>query len=101
MINRYPTWKTDFDWIQNPAWQAICIIPNEHKEELKKKLTYWNDTIKGNWVYYKESPFLVSIDRLDDTERSSWKVFKENSLLLAEERNLNLLELVPILKDVM
>jgi hypothetical protein len=104
MNHNYPTWTTDFDWISDPTWQAICIIPKEHKETLKKKLLIWHESIKGNWssVKYSEnnSPFLISIDRLNDTERSEWEIFKNKSLSLAKERNLDLLTLVPLLKNI-
>jgi organic radical activating enzyme len=104
MNNNYPSWMTDFDWIVDPTWQTICIIPKEHKETLKKKLLIWHESIKGNWSSVKysknNSPFLISIDRLDDTERSEWEIFKNKSLSLAKERNLDLLTLVPLLKNI-
>ena len=102
MSNRRPNWRIDFDWIRNPFWQAICILPEEFKEDLKDRLIYWDKTVPGKWPNYKKSPFLVTIDRLYDAPNSlnELKEFKKQTLLLAKERKLDIFGIVPEIKDL-
>jgi sulfatase maturation enzyme AslB (radical SAM superfamily) len=98
MNNNFPSWGMDFDWITIPAWQSIAVIPDELKAELKTKLLEWDSTIKANTRFEKSPPFSVSILRLDDTPNSTWDTFKGNTFSLADERKINVLEMVPHLK---
>lgn len=100
MIDNYPTWGIDSDWIVIPAWQSLGVIPNEYKKYLTEKLITWNNTIKPNTRFGKANPFKVSIDRLNDSPgNSSWEEFKSRSLSLSKERKLDLFAMVPDLKD--
>lgn len=99
-MNQYPSWSMDFDWINFPAWQSISIIPNNLKEPLIKQLNIWYDTIIPNLSFRKANPFKVSIDRLNDNNTSTWEEFKSKSFSLANERNLDLLKMIPFLEKI-
>jgi len=99
MINNYPAWVIDSDWIVVPAWQSLSVIPIEYKKLLSEKMIVWNDTIKPNVRFGKANPFKVSIDRLKDGTSSNWEEFKSRSLVLASERKLDLFAMVPDLKE--
>ena len=101
MNKKYPTWGMDFDWVVIPAWQSLGLIPAEFKEELKIKLKEWDLTIKANTRFGKSTPFSTSIIRLDDKPRMTWEDFKKRTFGLAKERNLDVLEMVPHLKDAL
>lgn len=101
MIDYYPKWAIDSDWIVIPAWQSTSVIPVEYKTMLTEKMVEWNDTIKPNVRFGKANPFKVSIDRLKDEPFTStnWEEFKSQSLGLASERKLDLFAMVPDLKE--
>jgi sulfatase maturation enzyme AslB (radical SAM superfamily) len=101
MINNYPSWGINSDWIVSPAWQSLSIIPSEHKKLLTEKLVEWNNNINPNVRYGKANPFKVSIDRLKDNlhTTSNWEEFKSRSLELANNRKLDLFAMVPDLKE--
>jgi sulfatase maturation enzyme AslB (radical SAM superfamily) len=101
MNDNYPTWELYFDWMYNPGWQAICIIPEEFKSEIKANLLKWNSTVTGNWGAHTNSPFLATVDRLNDTPKSNWETFKERTFNLANERNLDVLKMVPELAKIL
>jgi len=95
MLEKWPNWRIDFDWIQGPNWQAISILPDEYKEGLKEMLAHWDQVIPGKWPDYKRSPFLVTIDRLYDKSNSTMEEFRKNTLMLAKERKLDIFKMVP------
>jgi sulfatase maturation enzyme AslB (radical SAM superfamily) len=96
----YPLWGMDFDWIVTPTWQNISILPFSFKTNLIDKLNFWNEDIKSNVRFNKSNPFTVSIDRLNDNSIGSLEEFKSRSIMLAKERNLDLLEMIPHLKEI-
>jgi hypothetical protein len=100
MNEQFPNWNYDFDWIREPKWQSISIIPEVYKKQLEEKLLTWNETISGNWVTNR-NPFLDSIKFMYEKEscEKTWTDFKINSMRLAEERKINLFDYVPSLKD--
>jgi hypothetical protein len=95
MNNNYPSWRLEFDWVVTPKWQSLAVIPQTHKQSLKIKLKEWATEIKGNWILDKGNPFLISIDRMDDTVFSNFLEFKEKTLTLSKERNLDVLKMIP------
>jgi sulfatase maturation enzyme AslB (radical SAM superfamily) len=95
MYQNYPTWKSNFEWLIYPHWQAINIIPDEFKDALKSRLLEWEQTVPYNIHKAQLSPFTTTIDRLYDTPLSSWDEFKQNTQRLAKERNLNVIEMLP------
>lgn len=101
MNDNYPAWELYFDWMYNPGWQAICIIPEEFKSEIKSNLLKWNDSVTGNWGAHTKSPFLATVDRLNDKPKSNWETFKERTFNLANERNLDVLKMVPELAKIL
>jgi hypothetical protein len=111
MNNKFPEIIMTFDWIRYPNWQSLGIIPDHLKIDLKEKLQFWSKTIKGNCheQYQNRDPFLISIDRLDSEQSSIYgsdsvnrylEKFKQQSLELAEQRGLDLLDMIPDLKPL-
>lgn len=100
--NQYTSWGIDFDWIINPSWQHISVIPESLKSELINDLNLWYNTIIPNIRFGKSNPFNTSINRLtiENTNNNSLDQFKSFSLSLAKERKLNLLELVPQIEKI-
>jgi len=100
MKHKFPNIVFDFDFLNNPNWQEISIIPNEYKKGLEKKLKIWRDSVTGIWAK-NSNPFDDSIKYLYKKESSDekWKAFQINSLRLAEERKLDLFDMVPDLID--
>lgn len=111
MIDNYPKWGVDSDWIVVPAWQSVSVIPAKYKKLLTEKMVKWNDTIKPNVRFGKANPFIVSIDRLKDEPVNPilynstdgvlliWEEFKSRSLGLASDRKLDLFAMVPDLEE--
>jgi len=91
--NRYPTWNNTWDWVKQPYWQALGVVPNELKPILKERLVNWHQTIQANPV--PEKIFLVSVDRLYDEPRVTLEEFKNQTRLLERERGLDVRAMVP------
>jgi MoaA/NifB/PqqE/SkfB family radical SAM enzyme len=91
--NRYPTWNNTWDWVKQPYWQALGVVPNELKPILKERLVNWHQTIQANPV--PEKIFLVSVDRLYDESRVTLEEFKNQTRLLERERGLDVRAMVP------
>jgi MoaA/NifB/PqqE/SkfB family radical SAM enzyme len=96
---KYDNWRFDFDWLMHPNWHSISVIPNTHKQIIEQKLNIWADTIKGNFIK-NENPFKESIKWLYQKNDATWEDFKNNSFRLSKERNLNLVEHLPLLKNL-
>ncbi len=101
MTENFPKWKLDFDWVIVPNWQSLSIIPDDLKISLKEKLLNWAETVHGNFYEFKGNPFLISIERLDDQPKSNLDEFVAKTLRLANERKLNVLEMVPDIKPIL
>lgn len=90
----FPNWEMYFDWIYNPAWQSVNILPAELKQTLDTKLQNWL-TVKGNWNAKFGNPFAITRDRLQDPTQVTVEEFKQRTLTLAQERNLDVVAMVP------
>jgi hypothetical protein len=95
MNKNYPKWVLDFDWINQPFWQATAILPENYKKELTEKLTVWSTTVKGNWHWWVGNPFVSTLHRMNLPAKSTLKEFKEKTLALAKERDLDVFKMVP------
>lgn len=100
MNKKFPNWIFDFNWLSEPIWQEISIIPENFKEPLKLKLKNWSETISGKWVGDR-NPFIDSVKFLDSSTPSNdlWTQFKEESLKFAKERSIDLFDFFPELKN--
>jgi sulfatase maturation enzyme AslB (radical SAM superfamily) len=95
MNNKYPTWVLDFDWMNQPFWQATAILPKKYKEELTEKLNKWSLTVKGNWHEWQGNPFVSTLHRMNLPAKSTLDEFKKHTLALAKERDLDVFKMVP------
>lgn len=95
MNTKYPKWVLDFDWMNQPFWQATAILPDTYKIQLTKKLKEWSATVKGNWHSWHGDPFVSTLHRMNLPAKSNLEEFRTKTLALAKERDLDVLKMVP------
>jgi sulfatase maturation enzyme AslB (radical SAM superfamily) len=98
ICTEFPVWEMYFDWIYSPAWQSVNILTDDLKKELDTKLQLWSGTVTGNWNTKFGNPFAMTRDRLQDPAQSNLEEFKQRTLALAQERKLDVINMVPEIK---
>jgi hypothetical protein len=96
----YPGWTMYFDWIDHPAWQRICEIPDKFKPDLIEKLEQWNVDSQRPWHPKFNNPYQTSILKLQESNSMSWSLIKEKASTLADDRGLDLLNMLPDMKQL-
>lgn len=93
--NRKNTWTMSFSWIIQPGWQRISNLPESAKLELTTKLKEWQNKAPVVWYQSLGNPFDISITKLNEKNYVDWQDVKVKTLSLAQERNLDVLAMVP------
>lgn len=90
--------KLEWDWISNPSWQAIHILPESVKNDLKKYFIRLSKNLHPNdlKILCDVDPFQSSIMKLNEySNENDWNICKEKTKMFAKERNLDLNSLIP------
>jgi MoaA/NifB/PqqE/SkfB family radical SAM enzyme len=79
----FPNWEFSWDWLSDPSWQSVSILPLTIKEELINE-----------FKNLELIPFKITIDRLNDNNSNNWNDFKKNVLELSNDRKLDFFKMV-------
>jgi sulfatase maturation enzyme AslB (radical SAM superfamily) len=94
VLQNWPNWKIEWDWVNHPKWQSISVLPDNVKQELKHELTEYAKDYTDLTRLCDVNPFTSSASRLD-TINTNWNECVKNTNKFANERNLILHDLVP------
>jgi hypothetical protein len=86
--NRWPRWKIQWDWVDNPEWQCISVFPEKIKTELKKQLSKYASELDNKDLsnLCNVNPFADSIKKIEAKSNLTWKDCLEKTEQLASER---------------
>jgi sulfatase maturation enzyme AslB (radical SAM superfamily) len=79
----FPNWEFSWDWLTEPSWQSVSILPFNTKEKLIEE-----------FKNLELNPFRITIDRLKDHNNNNWNDFKRNVLELSNNRKLDFFKMV-------
>jgi sulfatase maturation enzyme AslB (radical SAM superfamily) len=85
----FPNWEFSWDWLTDPSWQSVSILPSLTKEILIEE-----------FKDLELNPFKITIDRFNDANNSDWNDFKKNVLILSNDRNLDFFKMLSKFKTV-
>ena len=94
----YPAWTMYFDWIDHPAWQQLSVVPAEAKPGLIAQLEAWNASSKQPWHPRFNNPYETSVIKLQESSSVAWADVEAKTLELAQDRGLDVLNMIPELK---
>lgn len=95
VLEKWPNWKIEWDWINWPQWQSINIIPEPIRSELKQTLLNCSIKYPDLTRLCDTNPFNISLNRLNHPVKPGWNMSIENTLRFAKERKLDLQTLIP------
>lgn len=95
MQDVFPLWRIEWDWIRNPAWQRISILPNEIKTDLCNKFEQEAKVFHSDKI---PNPYNVTIQRINETNDLSFETVEKNVSAISVERNLDYKNMLPLYK---
>jgi len=95
VLTKWPNWKIEWDWVNQPSWQGISVLPESIKEQLKTELLEYSKEYKDLSRLCDVDPFASSASRLNTVISTNWQECIQNTKQFAELRSLDLHTLVP------
>jgi len=95
VLTRWPNWKIEWDWVDQPSWQSISVLPEDIKQQLKIELLAHSKEYKDLSRLCDVDPFASSASRLDTVLSTNWQECVRYTKKFAQKRNLDLTALIP------
>lgn len=94
VLDVWPNWKIQWDWVDHPSWQSVAVLPQIAKQQLEQQLSKYASEPPNNRLC-GVNPYKDTLNKMRSQIDIDWKICVQMTQQLAEERQLNIHEIIP------